>query len=45
MDVRLTAPAADTTNSLVNEATPVALEDASGTAKDTVPVEPLKLLT
>ena len=30
---------------MVNEATPVALEDASGTAKDIVPVEPLKLLT
>jgi hypothetical protein len=35
----------DTENSLVNEATPVALEDARGTAKDIVPVEPLKLLT
>ena len=45
MDVRLTAPRLDTENSLPNDAVPVALEDASGTAKDTVPVEPLKLLT
>ena len=45
MDVRLTAPKVDTTNSLPNEATPVALVDARGTAKDIVPVEPLKDFT
>ena len=45
MDVRLTAPRLDTKNSFPNEATPVVLEDASGTAKDTAPVDPLKVLT
>ena len=43
---RSTAPAPDTVNLVaLNEATPVTLEDASGTAKDTAPVVPLKDLT
>ena len=43
MDVRLTAPRLDTENSLPNEATPVALEDARGSP--TFPVLPFTLLT
>ena len=45
MDVRPTAPRADTVNSLPNEATPVTDEDARGVEKDTAPVLPFTVVT
>ena len=42
--MRPTAPEV-TTNSLPKDATPVTLEDASGTAKDTAPLAPLNVVT